>query len=743
MKTAIKIARLELSTLFYSPIAWFLLIVFFFQCGFSYTDKIGDYVTMQGTGVPREFLTYLTDKIYGYPYGMFPNIIGKLFLYIPLLTMGLISRELNSGTIKLLYSSPIRISQIVIGKFLAMMMYNLLLILVLTTFVVVSCFNITHVDYGQLLSALLGIYLMLCAFTAIGLFMSCLTSYQVVAALSTFVLFAFLTYVGSIGQEIDFVRDITYALSISGRTSHMVSGLISTKDVLYFWVIIYLFLGLSILKLKTERESKPKWLIYGRYGALLLSGILVSFLSSRPGLIAYYDMTAAKTQTLTVSTQKILKETGDAPLEVTSYINLLDQRYFYGAPDKRSNDADRWEPYLRFKHNIKFRYIYYYDSVPEPEIYKGYPGKSLKQIADSYANLYKVDFGLFKSPEEVRRMVNLAPEQNRYVMQLTLKGRSTFLRLFNDNATFPGESEISAALKRMTVQLPKIAFLEGNQERSIDQFGNRSYKPFTNDITFRYALINQGFDMESVSLKNNDLPAGVSALVIADPQTPFEPAELERIKEYIAGGGNLLIAGEPGGQSILDPIIGPMGVRLMDGTIVQPSKEHSTDLVLTRITPFGAALSKLVRNDYEDSLPVALSGATGLSFADSNGFHIEQLLTTDPAKGGEKVPTALALSRTIRGHEQRIIITGDADFLSILNMRREHIETANYHFNAALFGWFTYGRFPIDTTRPRPGDDHMDISMPGVTVLKYVFMGVIPAILLILCAFILLRRKKQ
>ncbi len=351
-------------------------------------------------------------------------------------------------------------------------------------------------------------------------------------------------------------------------------------------------------------------------------------------------------------------------------------------------------------------------------------------------------------------------------MQLKFKGRNTFLRLFDDNDVFPYESETSAALKRMTVQLPKIAFLQGNQERSIDQFGNRSYKPFTNDITFRYALINQGFDMETISLDSSDVPNDISALVIADPQTNFEPAQLQRIQKYIAQGGNLFIAGEPGKQSILNPLIAPMGVQLVNGMIVQPSKEHSTDLVLSRITPFGATLSQLVKNDAEDSTHVAMSGVTGLSFSHGSGYHIDQLLVTEPANSWEKegissidsgsalslavpdnqklqVPTALALSRKVGTHEQRIIIAGDADFLSILNMRREHITTANNHFNTALFGWLTYGRFPIDTSRPRSRDDHMNISMPGITILKYIFMGIVPAIMLILCAVLLLRRKKQ
>ncbi|HEY0176748.1 MAG TPA: Gldg family protein, partial [Pedobacter sp.] len=492
MKTAIRIARLELSTLFYSHIAWFLLIVFLFQRGLSYTEKIDNYLTLQQLGSPKDLLIYATNTIFGLPGGL-PNgvlseIISRLYLYLPLLTMGLMSREISSGTIKLLYSSPVKINQIIFGKFLSMIVYNFLLILILGVFVIMGCFHIAHADVGQLFSGLLGIYLLLCAYAAIGLFMSCLTSYQVVAALSTFVLFALLSYIGSLWQNIDYARDVTYALSISGRTTHMIAGLISSKDVIYFLVVIYIFLGLSMLRLQSERQSRPILSHILRYSLLIGSAVLISYGSSRPGLIAYYDATANKTETLTPNTQQIIKEIGNSPLEVISYINILDQRFFYGLPSRRNLDQDRWEPYLRFKPDIRFKYVYYYDSIPDPEIYKRNSGKTLKQIAQDYAQMHKVDFRDFKGPEEVGKMADLKPEQNRYVMQLRFKGKSTFLRLFDDQRAFPSEAETSAALKRMTSKLPKIVFLQGEQERSANKFDTGSYKTLTSDITFRYAL---------------------------------------------------------------------------------------------------------------------------------------------------------------------------------------------------------------------------------------------------------------
>ena len=67
----------------------------------------------------------LTMSIFSGLRGLFESIQRNLYFYVPLLTMGLMSREFGSGSIKLLYSSPITNTQIVLGKFLAMMVYGL------------------------------------------------------------------------------------------------------------------------------------------------------------------------------------------------------------------------------------------------------------------------------------------------------------------------------------------------------------------------------------------------------------------------------------------------------------------------------------------------------------------------------------------------------------------------------------------------------------------------------------------
>jgi ABC-2 type transport system permease protein len=800
MKTIFKIAKTELALLFYSPIAWFLLVAFLFQCGLAYTGAMDDSLIQQemgGRGLRS--MVFLTSRIFSPPYGIWSGLVSKLYLYLPLLTMGLMSREINSGTIKLLYSSPIKVREIIFGKFLAMMLYNLTLVATLSLIVVFGLFNIHSADAGLLFSGLLGIYLLLCAYAAIGLFMSCLTSYQVVAALSTLVVLAVLSYIGTMWQDIDFVRDLTYFLSISGRADHMLLGLITTKDILYFLVIIFIFLSFSMYKLQSDRESKPVLVKAGRYVLIVVCALALGYITSRPGLIGYADVTATKTMTLTVNAQKIIKEMGGEPVEVTSYINLLDNRIWYGRPENRNQDLARWEPYLRFKPNIQFRYVYYYDSSGDKHLFKYNPGMTVKGLAEKYAKSMKLDIKMFKTPAEMRKIADLRPEENRYVMQLKYKDKATFLRLFDDQAVFPMETETSAALKRlMRASMPKIAFVQGESERSIDKAGDRQYKMLTNEITFRYSLINQGFDVETVSLKDQDIPKDIAALVIADPKVAFDSASLVKIQQYIASGGNLLLAGEPGKQALLNPLLQPLGVQMMEGMLVQQDKDFSPDLIQPFPTPAAEAFTKKLHNDTEDSLCVTMKGAAALTYSTGGPFAVTPLLMTDgkfcwnkkvkpgedeiessedeegpamsirgaafvaagntdnqkraflkisysPAEGDQNgpLPTVLGLTRTINGKQQRIVIAGDADFLSNAELSRNNPRTANFDFSTALFSWFSYGEYPIDTSRPKSKDNSLNLTSVGMTTLRVLLLGVFPGILLIAGTILLIRRKRK
>lgn len=785
MKTIFRVARTELRTLFYSPIAWFLMIVFFIQCGLAYLKLIkGIARTQELGGIEINFLDNLTMGIFTGMSGVFSSVMGTLYLYIPLLTMSLISRETGSGTIKLLYSSPIKIREIVLGKYLAMVMYSLVLIAILGVFVVSGLFHIQHPETGMLMMALLGFFLLLCAYSAIGLFMSTLTTYQIVAAIASFIMIGILSYIGNLWQRIEFVRELTYFLSISGRTQKMMAGLLTTKDVVYFIVIVFLFLGFSVYRMKGSMESKP-WTVKGlRYALVLGIVLLVGYVTSIPGLIGYYDATHNKLNTLSPLTQQVVKDLGDDPLEVTAYANLVDRHYFLGDPDSYNKMLARWDPYLRFKSNIKVKTISYYDSAfASPYIYQIYPGKTLKEIADQHAKKYDMKLSDYLTPEQIRATINLRPQFNRYVMQLKWRGREAWLRVFDDSQTWPSETELSIVLKRLQgAKLPKVGFVTGNLERDINKLNERDYAMLTNSPFFRYSMVNQGFDVQTVSLEAGPVPAEISALVLADPKLDLPPASRASLSEYINRGGNLLIAGEPGRQAQMNALLNDLGVRLTDGTVIQESEDETPLLLSQQISPFAGTFYRPLGGAAKDSLPVTMPGAAGIAWTDSSSFDIHPLLQSLPkvswnrrnafdsetmvsalvkprdtlhdkmppglvtfaAADGDimgPVTTAIGMTRKINNKEQRIIVTGDADFMN--NKEVNRFGTANFVFCTGSFRWLTGGEYPIDASRPTAKDKRINVKLSQAEVLRIVYIWIVPGLLLAFGTVLLIRRKRK
>lgn len=175
---------------------------FCFSGRVSYCDGYADQLRSLAMGYRPYYLT--RSLLAGYD-GVFAQMLNYLYLYIPLLTMGLMSRELSSGSIKLLYSSPVSNLQIVLGKYLSVVVYGLILVCILLLPLFFTIFTIKDPDIPLMFTALLGVFLTICAYGAIGLFMSTITKYQVVAAIGTLAILAVLNFIGGVGQDIDFV----------------------------------------------------------------------------------------------------------------------------------------------------------------------------------------------------------------------------------------------------------------------------------------------------------------------------------------------------------------------------------------------------------------------------------------------------------------------------------------------------------------------------------------------------------
>ncbi len=771
MKMIYKIARTELQTLFYSPVAWLILIVFTIQASMEFTEVLEVYVGFQSL---NHKIGNLSMIIFGNTdWGAFIDIQKHLYLYIPLLTMGLISRELGSGSIKLLYSSPVTNNQIILGKYLSMVIYALILSSVLLLLMLYSSFIIDNFDFLGVSSGVLGLFLLICTYSAIGLFMSSLTSYQVVAALGTFAILAVLNTINTWWQDIPMVRDITYWFSIRGRTLEFIRGLICSEDLLYFIIVISLFISLSILRLNSIRQKTPVKISLNRYIGVVIIAFALGYITSRPAMMFYYDSTRRKANTLTKNSQEIVAKVKGG-LAINTYTNILDQYYYIALPRYQLQDMDRFRQYVRFKPETKIKYHYYYDRAENSDLDKRYPGLSDRERMVQYAKSHRLDSSLFMRPEEIRLTENLEPEKNRFVRTLVRdNGDKTFLRVFDDMQLHPSEAEISAAFKRLVMELPKVGFVKGHGERNCVRSGDRDYFRFAQDKPFRYSLINQGFDFREVTL-NKEISPELDILVIADLRIRIKDEQMANLKKYINAGGNLLIAAEPVRQQnreqYADSLLSIFGVRVLPGRVVKPGDNYLADFIISTPTKEGGKLMYPLESMREKDQVITMPGAVALSWEKSRdmGFNVTELFVTDTTGGawieiettnfiddtvrinpdiGEKqkasIPVVLALSRMVGKKEQKIIISGDADCISNgeLSISRKDIPAANYSLITGSFFWLSDNEVPIDVRRPEPTDRKIFLDISGMEISKWIFQAVLPFILALFYIVLWIKRR--
>ena len=755
MKTIYRIAKTELNTMFYSPVAWVVLVIFSIQSSWKFFNSIERFEKAQKIGEGLGNLTQITFSGFN---GLYTEMQNYLYLYVPLLTMGLVSREINSGSIKLLLSSPIKIKDIVLGKYLAIAAYCLLFIVILGLQVGIAYFSIENLDLKFAVSGLIGLYLLVCTYAAIGLFMSCLTSYQVVAAISTLVVLAGLNFIGKLWQDVEVVKDITYFLSISGRANEMLEGLIISKDVIYFILVSSLFIVLSIYKLQTGRDAQTISKRVLKYTLLVAIVLSFGYITSRASLTLYQDMTRTKDRTLTKTSLDIVKKI-DGPIKLTTYVNLLDINYYMAMPYSQNSDIASFEKYTRFIPQMEMEYVYYYDTSNNEALYAQNPGLNDKELAQKMIETQDLKLKKLYSPEEIKKVVDLKPEQNRVVRTVEYNGKKTFLRMYDDMFKVPMEKEISASLKRLVVPAPKIVFATGNMERSVDKIGDKNYKTGFNEITFRYSLINQGFDVSSVDINAQNIPEQTTILIIADPKTQLSQGAVDRINKYIDQGKNVMLLAEPETNSALAAVTDKLGLSFTKQALVQESETNSPDYLVTEVSKnIDSTVIKLTKN--KDNNPIPFLGSSGIKMVKDVGFKVTPLLKTNTQPAWEAktgitsipedlkkqpavtaVPLAVALTRNVNGKSQKIIVAGDADFMGNAELSRGGSGT--FQFFTDIFSWFTNYEFPIDTTRPENIDKKITVNANQVFMSKIVFIALFPLLIILSAAFILIRRNRR
>lgn len=229
------IFKRELKAYFTSPLGYVFLAIFYAFSGlFFYIFSL----SVGSTDISSVFLMMFI----------------VLMVFVPLLTMRLLSEDKKQKTDQLILTAPVSLLSIVMGKFLAayaifaigvavMPVYGF----VMSTFATVSWLPIWGNTVGLLLLG--GI------FVSIGLFISSLTENQMIAAIGGFFINLMILLMNTLKNALPngFLQDVLSSISVYSRYSEITNGIFSLSSLIFFVSVIFIFLFLTVRVLEKRR----------------------------------------------------------------------------------------------------------------------------------------------------------------------------------------------------------------------------------------------------------------------------------------------------------------------------------------------------------------------------------------------------------------------------------------------------------------------------------------------------------
>lgn len=236
------LAKKELHSLFTAPSTWWALALLQFIFAWFFLARLDDYLQVQAQMAQMGNAPGATISI-ATPLASMLGIV--LMMLTPLFTMRLIAEERRNQTWILLMVAPISATQIVLGKFIGLLVLLSSIIFACGVMMMMIALG-THADFGLITSNLIGVWLLAACYGALGLYISSLTAHPIVAA--------FVTIAISFGLwMLEMSSGMIRALSPNVHFQSLNVGLIGTTDVCYFILFITSFLVLTIRRISHEQ----------------------------------------------------------------------------------------------------------------------------------------------------------------------------------------------------------------------------------------------------------------------------------------------------------------------------------------------------------------------------------------------------------------------------------------------------------------------------------------------------------
>jgi ABC-2 type transport system permease protein len=231
------IFKKELKSYFNSPMAYIFLVVFAIVTGYFFTNT---FFLFNQSNMRALF-----------------NIVPLVYLFfIPAITMSLIAREKNIGTMEVISTLPIKDVEFVMGKFLS----ALSLIALGLAFTLIHFFTLvnvgTNIDYGAVFTGYLGLLMLGSVYASVGTFASSVTDNQVIA----FIISVFIVLIFFLMDKMLYFMPVSIAgliqyISVDYHLSNISRGVIDSRNIIYFASLIgfFLFTTVRVLEIRKWR----------------------------------------------------------------------------------------------------------------------------------------------------------------------------------------------------------------------------------------------------------------------------------------------------------------------------------------------------------------------------------------------------------------------------------------------------------------------------------------------------------
>jgi ABC-2 type transport system permease protein len=216
---------------------------------YMFLIQLDAFVQLQPQLAAREGAPGVTDIVIA---PLFGNAAVVLLLVAPLLTMRLISEERRSQSLALLFSAPVSMTAIILGKYTGIVAFFFVMLALIVLMPLTLLLSGNAIDVGKFVAGVMGLALMIASFAALGLFMSALTSYPGVAAVSSFGVLLLLWIIDWAGDK-GATGGLFGYLSLVRHYESFLKGVFNSADVLYYLLFIITFLVLAIRRLDADR----------------------------------------------------------------------------------------------------------------------------------------------------------------------------------------------------------------------------------------------------------------------------------------------------------------------------------------------------------------------------------------------------------------------------------------------------------------------------------------------------------